>query len=202
MTRAVAEPPRIARLDHDKRGYPIPYNVLRAGDGTPFYTVNDDRKAWRCIREGLCPICGERLGQWKWIAGGPRSAFDPGGCYLDLPMHKDCIEFALQTCPYLSMPKYLGRVDIPDPSKLPPEARVLLDDTVLPDRPEIFVAVAASRFSMGGREWPLTPYLKPEKPWSAWSFWRHGRQIAEDEAMPYLWAVFGGGWRLPVEWLG
>jgi len=201
MPHAAAEPLRIARLPHDRRGYPIPFNMLRADDGTPFFTVTDDRKAWRCIREARFPICGERLGRWKWIAGGPRSAFHPGGCYADLPMHKECVEFALQTCPYLAAPKYMGRIDVPDPSKLPPEARILLDVTQTPERPEIFIAVGAERFSMGGAEFPLVPYIKPKPPWLGWSFWQHGRRIEEDEAMPYLRDVFGRDWQLPREWL-
>jgi hypothetical protein len=70
-------PERIARLPRDKRNYPIPWHVLKAADGTPFFTVNDDRKAWQALRESRCPVCGERLGRWRWFIGGPRSAFDP-----------------------------------------------------------------------------------------------------------------------------
>jgi len=112
-------PDRIARLPRDPRGFPIPWNVLRTEDGaTAFFTVNDDRKAWRALREGLCPLCGERLGRWLWFVGGPRSAFDPSGYYIDLPGHRECMEFALRTCPYLAAPKYLGRVDVTRPEKL------------------------------------------------------------------------------------
>jgi hypothetical protein len=189
-------PPRIARLPVDKRGYPIPWNVLRAEDGTPFFTVNDDRKAWRAVREGLCPICGEHLGRWRWLAGGPRSAFDPGGCYLDLPMHRECAEFALATCPYLALPKYLGRIDVPNPAKLPPEACFLLDETVIPERPEVFVAVVSEKIELLDRG-ALIPYLKPLRPFVEWTYWRHGRQITEDEAMPFLRAALGEEWQPP-----
>jgi hypothetical protein len=190
----VTVPDRVARLPRDPRGYPVPWNVLREGDAV-FFTVNDDRKTWRALREGLCPICGERLGRWVWFVGGPRAAFDPDGCYIDLPGHKDCMEFALQTCPYLAAPKYLGRVDVIHPEKLPPEARILIDETMIADRPEIFVAVACSRVLMSTRS-GLAPRLKPAQP-SAFTFWRHGRQIPAHRAMPILRGIFGADWELP-----
>ena len=161
-----------------------------------FFTVNDDRKAWRALREGLCPICGERLGRFLWLVGGPRSAFHPGGCYLDLPGHRECMEFALQTCPYLAAPKYLGRIDVAHPEQLPPEARVVLDETMSPDRPEIFVAVACHSVEMLERG-PLQPYLKPAPPFLDYTFWRHGQQIPAHRALPILRGIFGAEWQLP-----
>lgn len=189
-------PPRIARLPRDARGYPIPWNVLRGVDDTPIFTVNDDEKAWRAVREQLCPICGERLGKWRWFVGGPRSAFDENGWYLDLPMHHECMQFALATCPYLALPKYLGRIDVPNPAKLPPEHRVFLDETLITDRPEIFVAVAGDRVEAQERGM-LQPYLRPMRPALAYEFWRHGQQIPPHRAMPILRGIFGAEWTIP-----
>jgi hypothetical protein len=179
----IVMPPRIARLPRDKRNLPVPWNVLTAADGTPFFTVNSDAKAWQALREQLCPICGERLGRWRWFVGGPRSAFDEHGWYLDLPAHRECMRFALVTCPYLAMPKYLGRIDVVQPEKLPPEARILLDETIITARPEIFVAVAGDKIEAQDRGL-LVPYVRPMRPVLAYEFWRHGVQIAESEAMP------------------
>lgn len=64
-------PDRILRLPRDPRGIPIPWNALRTEEAV-FFTVNDDRRGWRALREGLCPICGERLGRWLWFVGGPQ----------------------------------------------------------------------------------------------------------------------------------
>jgi hypothetical protein len=189
-------PERIARLPRDKRGYPIPWNVLVADDGTPFFTVNDDRKAWRAVREGLCPICGERLGRWCWLVGGPRSAFDPYGAYLDLPMHRDCGEFSLATCPYLALPRYLGRIDVVNPEKLPPEARILLNETMIPERPELFVAVLSDKIQLLDNS-PLLPHFRPIPPFVEWTFWRHGQQIPAHRAMPILRGIFGADWEPP-----
>ena len=173
-----AMPARIARLPRDPRGYPIPWNVLRA-NGAAFFTVNDDRRHWIAIRRGLCPICGEALGRWKWFVGGPRSAFDPNGWYSDLPGHRECIEFSLQTCPYLAAPKYLGRIDIADWSKLPPEARILVDETQIPEQQEVFVAVACHISRSSPTAWGYPTCARsghsysgntggPESAWTTW----------------------------------
>lgn len=192
----VSEPERIARLEHDPRGYPIPHVVLRADDGTPFFTINDDRKAWRAFLKGLCPICGERLGKWRWWVGGPQSAFDPNGWYLDLPGHHDCQQFALATCPYLAMPRYLGRDIITHREKLPPEARILLDETQTPGRPPLFVAVASDRLEFSERGGSL-PYTRPLRPALAYEYWHEGKQIPAGHAMPILRGIFGPEWEVP-----
>ncbi len=189
-------PARFASLPRDSRGYPIPWNVLRGEDGTPFFTVNDDRKTWRAIRENRCPICGATLGKWKWFVGGPRSAFDENGWYLDLPGHHDCIQFALAICPYLAMPKYLGRVDVVHKDKLPPAARVLIDNTMIPERPEVFVAVASERVTVRPRG-PVLPFLRPTPPLLGVEYWRHGARLSLKEALPYLRTALGATWSPP-----
>lgn len=190
-------PDRIARLPRDRRGYPVPWNALRGVDDAPIFTVNDDRKGWRAFREQLCPICGERLGRWRWFVGGPLSAFDEHGWFLDQSAHHECVRFALQTCPYLAAPRYLGRIDVADPAKLPPEARILLDETQIPERPEVLVAVSGEKIQVQVRG-PLIPYTRPSRPFLGYEFWRHGRQITEEEAMPYLRTALGAEWRLPA----
>jgi hypothetical protein len=190
-------PSRIARLPRDKRGYPIPWNVLSADDGTPFFTINDDRKHLTALHHQLCPLCGERLGRWRWWVGGPRSAFDPHGWYLDLPGHHDCVRFALATCPYLAMPKYLRRVDIANPEKLPFLARVMLDETQIPERPDVFVAVASDQSESQKREFGL-PHTRPVRPYLGHEYWRHGQQISIDEALPFLSTALGAEWMEPA----
>lgn len=188
---------RIALLPKDKRGYPIPWNVLRGIDGEPIFTVNDDRKHMEAILRALCPICGDRLGQWKWFVGGPRSAFDPHGWYIDLPGHHECMTFALQTCPYLAAPKYLGRIDVADPSNLPDEARILINATMIEDRPELFVAVATYTVEIQMNPPPGLPYTRPARPARSYEFWRQGERIPQHRAMPILRGIFGAEWTVP-----
>ena len=190
-------PPRIAQLPRDRRGYPIPWNVFRGVEDFPIFTINDQSKHLEAIRRELCPICGVRLGSWKWFVGGIRSAFDPHGAYYDLPGHCDCEQYALAVCPYLSAPKYLGRIDVPDPSKVPADVP-LVDITMLPDRPEVFVAVASDKMEIVGLLDSLTPIIVPQKPHLAYQFWRHGQQLLAVEAMPFIREVMGGDFKLPA----
>jgi hypothetical protein len=190
-------PDRIARLPKDKRGYPIPWNVLRGVDDTPIFTVNDSEKHLEAIFKNLCPICGEPLGRWKWFTGGIRSAFDPNGAYYDLPGHHECEQFALSTCPYLALPQYLGRIDVPDPSKVP-EGTLLQNITMIPERPEVFVSVASDELEVVGlNEGARTPVIRPVRPYRAYEFWLHGEEIPALHALPILRSVLGAGWELP-----
>jgi hypothetical protein len=191
-------PERIARLPRDKRGYPIPWNVLRADDGTPFFTVNDDRQHFEALRLDLCPLCGERIGRWHWWVGGPKAAFDEHGWYLDLPGHRDCIRFALETCPYLAMPHYIpNRIDVPDLSRLLPEQRILIDQSMDHGRPSLFVAVCADRAELSDNGPVALPYTRPVRPVAEYEFWRHGQQIPAHRAMPILRGIFGADWEPP-----
>lgn len=190
-------PERIARLDRDQRGYPIPWNVLRGDDGTPHFTVNDDRKHYRALREELCPLCGERLGRWKHFIGGPQSAFHAHGAYMDLPTHHDCGRFALATCPYLAAPNFFRELGVTKPDKLPPEARILVDHTIDNNRPGVFVMVAATKVAIIRNEPPALPYVKPMAV-AGYEFWRHGKEITQAEALPFLRAIFGEEWKVPA----
>lgn len=172
-------PPRIAKLPTDKRGYPIPWNVLLDVDGNPMFTVNDSQKHLTALHESLCPICGERTGKWKWFVGGPKSAFDPNGWYFDLPGHCECMEYALQVCPYLAARNYAHRIDIVHPEKLP-EAVITFDDTQDPNRPTLFVAVASATIELKPNGIHL-PYVRPKKPWLGVSYWQKGQRLSDSE---------------------
>lgn len=44
-------PRQMRALMRDKRGYPVPYTVLRDSDGVPHFAVNDSARVSRCIKE-------------------------------------------------------------------------------------------------------------------------------------------------------
>jgi hypothetical protein len=203
MATSKAIPPRIARLEKDSRGYPIPWSVLRRDtpDREPVFVVNDDTKTFEALQHKLCPICGEMLGRWKWFIGGPRSAFEPKGWYFDLPAHHECATFALQTCPYLAMPKYLGRIDRTIDQTGINVPLILLENPHLNDRPALFVAVAGDRieYSHNKNVGPLIvqPFVRPARPYLGVEYWRHGEQIPEHRALPVLRGIFGADWTPP-----
>lgn len=182
---AIEAPERMAHLERDHRGYPIPFNVLRQMDGKPLFTINDERKAARCISELLCPICGEELEVGgMWFFGGPLSAFHEHGAYFDQPMHRECMEYAAQVCPYLAAPKYMGRLDDKGADLDGLGVKALLDPTVIPDRPDFFVGVRSISYSAVIPPSRIElPKLIPVRPYLDVQFWLHGERITQEEAM-------------------
>jgi hypothetical protein len=167
-------PQRMRHLPRDRRGYPIPKSVLIDDEGRPHFTINDEAVRLKHMAEDRCPICGARLIGGRWFVGGPRSAFHPQGAYIDLPMHDECAHYALAVCPWLAAPNYTTRLDDKtlQRTKLPPV--VMLDRTVNPERPVIFVAVLCRTHSMFGG------YPRPDRPYMRVEYWRAGTQLDEE----------------------
>jgi hypothetical protein len=159
-------------LKTDPRGYPIPDGLYIDQDGRAHFTINDETKRQRHLKQRCCPICGKRLKPDYWFVGGPRSAFDPNGAYIDLPMHDECAHYALQVCPYLAAPNYSGRIDAKTLSK-DNATPMLIDQTMIPERPNTFVAVCCKKFSIiaGGR------YVRPTKPYLKVEYWQYGQKV-------------------------
>jgi hypothetical protein len=162
-------------LDTDHRGYPIPWIVFRDNDNKPHFTINNQARVYRAIREELCSICGVKLLRGRWFLGGPGSAFHEHGAYIDPPLHHECMTFAASVCPYLINAKYTGRLDgvTLDPAKAPGVIG-LLDTTLDPTRPELFVAVMAV-----GQSLTENGYIVPKRPYRKCEFWRDGRMISK-----------------------
>jgi hypothetical protein len=80
--RDISLPERMQKLDRDGRGLPIPVIVLRDNEGTPHFTINDDRKVSRCLAEDRCAICGQKLFRGRWFVGESLSAFHLRGAYI------------------------------------------------------------------------------------------------------------------------
>jgi hypothetical protein len=163
-------PDQMKHLERDERGYPIPYIVLRDNDNKPHFTINDIRKVERCKTADVCAICGKGLFRGRWFVGGPGSALHPNGAYIDPPLHHECMQFALQTCPYLISAKYTKRIDgkTLDPAKADGIIG-LLDTTMDPSRPQIFVGVMAI-----GQTYTARGYIVPNRPYRKMEFWRNG----------------------------
>lgn len=106
-------PPRVARLPKDERGYPVPAFVEWMIDGKPvaraypgaypdFRYARSHFRA-QAFKQGLCWICGDRLGVHKVYAIGPmcvvnRTTSEPAS-------HRDCATFAVTACPFLVRPR-------------------------------------------------------------------------------------------------
>jgi len=93
-------PDRIARLPRH-RGYPVPWFVGWV-DGSPDFRVFDGEKFVRAVREGLCWVCGEKLGAHLAFVIGPMCAVNR--ISAEPPSHRECAEFSARACPFLSRP--------------------------------------------------------------------------------------------------
>lgn len=176
--KEVPIPERMQVLDKDRRGYPIPANVLRKDDGTPIFTVNDERFTVMALDNTLCPICAQKLDRGGWFVGGPVSALAENGCYIDLPMHEDCAAYALQVCPYLAAPNYAKRLDdlqIKD-GDFGGNQLITVDNSMIPNRPPIFVMVLVKGFDVT-QPTPLQRYLHPHRPFLDMRFWQNGVEL-------------------------
>ena len=177
MKLAAPIPEQMAHLPLDRRGYPIFFGAYVEPDGTPHFTINCERKRSEMIARDLCSICGKVLLRGRWFVGGPRSAFHPRGCYIDMPTHNECAHYALRVCPYLAAPSYAREVGARK-AEVIKSAVIALDPTMIPDRPPLFVALMAVGQKMTGGN-GIQSYVKPSRPYRRIEYWRHGEQLPD-----------------------
>lgn len=174
-------PARMAHLPRDRRGYPIPVNVLLDDEGLPHFTINDEKTRQMLILEDRCPICGGKLFRGRWSVGGPMSAFHPAGRYMDTPMHYECCCYAMQVCPYLAMPSYSKRLDGRTIANRPLAGEaVFTDPTMIDQRPEIFVAVMHVGQQFTRAPWGVR-YIIPNRPYHNIEYWKNGTRLDPSE---------------------
>lgn len=99
-------PASIRALPIDDRGYPVPFFVAYV-NGVPDHRVADPEKRRRCINEALCWICGRRLGSYLAFVIGPMCAVNR--ISADPPMHRDCADYSIKACPFLTRPHMVRR---------------------------------------------------------------------------------------------
>lgn len=176
----VPMPDNIRELPYDRRGLPIPYIIHITEDGTPNFIVNDMLKVGECLSKGWCAICGKPLDGDHWAVGGPGSAYDPRGAYLDTPLHHDCAAYALTVCPYLAMPAYSGVQGAARErymERMSEQLSMTLEDpTVDPDKPKMFVLA-----ELTGLLATLNPQgqvlLTPNRPFGRVEHWKDGEKV-------------------------
>jgi hypothetical protein len=178
-------PDRMRHLRRDARGFPIFYMAYCDAQGDPHFTVNEEEQRQDCIRREVCSICGGKLMRGRWFLGGPGSAFHQRGCYIDPPMHFECMRYALHVCPYLAMPRWTKFIEGKTLKATDP-TQTLIDPAVEDERPEVFVAVMATGQHQikGGLGYDKVPvaiefvqYIKPARPYSRLEFWQHGARV-------------------------
>lgn len=168
-------PANIAKLPVDKRGYPVPYFVAHI-DGVPDFRVVDHAKVVNATIEHECFICGSTLDQTFHFAMGPRS-----GLFMKTnhgPSHKECIEYSLETCPFILYPNTQRR------RAALPDIPLSYDAATQPARPPIYVVAHIASQDVDilrGKEsivcaWDTIDY----------QFWRDDRWITAQMAEQYI----------------
>lgn len=93
-------PDRVAKLPRDPRGYPI-FKMITYPDGSYNFVGQSADAVLECVKDRLCAICGEELGPIVAFLG-PEKIFDLHHKNVsDPPMHRECLEYAIQVCPYI-----------------------------------------------------------------------------------------------------
>lgn len=180
--KTVEIPARMRHLPKDRRGYPIPANVLIDKNGKPHFTINDDEKRQIHLRKKRCPICDGALLRGRWSVGGPASAFMEEGAYIDPPMHHECYRYAMQVCPYLALPSFTKRIDAGTLKKEDVEEhRVFIDNTVLAARPPLFVGVMHVGEDYQTDVFGRIERFKPKRPYRNIEYWQDGRELSAAE---------------------
>jgi hypothetical protein len=168
--RSIPIPARLASRPRDARGYPIPANVLiDEATGKPDFRITDIHKWTRACARKNCALCGEALGRHMAFIGGPLS-FD-NRYFTDLPMHRECAEYALQVCPYLAVPNFKYSESFSAPEGF----SVNVSDEVSSARPAKF-ALAITKTYQAMRT-PDGTYVVRAAPWEQVSWWQDGQCI-------------------------
>ena len=100
-------PERCQDLKIDPRGYPIPFFVDYLPDGNPEFRAMDPVKFGRCLKEGLCWVCGKKLGAYRTFVIGPMCAITR--TTAEPPSHRECAIWSAKACPFLSKPQMVRR---------------------------------------------------------------------------------------------
>lgn len=171
-------------MDFDRRGYPIPYIVMRRSDGTPDFVINDIRKVMECLEKGLCAISGLPLEDDVWFVGGNLAAYHPAGAFKDPPVRKACADYAMQVCPFLAAPSYTGMKDAAlDRLQAAVEAEgahMAIDEHVIPGKPDFFVVAKCNGYvaAATGDVMLGEIALHPNRPWIEAQHWKDGECFA------------------------
>jgi hypothetical protein len=100
--RDVPMPARIARLPIAPNGMPVPWFVAFI-NGEPDFRVIDTPKLAIAVMANRCWLCGEQLGKYLAFTIGPMCAVNRVSS--EPPSHRECAEYAVRTCPFLSRPR-------------------------------------------------------------------------------------------------
>ena len=98
-----------------RRGLPIPYIAEVTEQGKVNFGIFDGARQRECLEKRLCAMCGLPMTDEEGEPGevallGDAKSLQPGGFYVEPPVHERCAEIALGgLCPFISREHYPRR---------------------------------------------------------------------------------------------
>jgi hypothetical protein len=161
-------PRRLQHRPRDKRGYVIPYAQFVDREGEPQFQVMDDYRVKRCLANRLCGICGEQLGRHLFFIGGELCVAN--GFFYDPPMHRECAEYSLHTCPHLARVKgRYGRIP-----EMAGGAHLAVGPLCSEEKATTFALMHGAHYSYG-RDQSGMLLIRAVLPWRAVIYYREGK---------------------------
>ena len=174
---AVPIPDRLARRPRDKRGYPIPYAVMVDSNGVPDFRVTDIEKWVFAVQHKRCGLCGEPLGARMAFVGGPKC--HKYRVFTDLPMHRDCAEYALRVCPYLALPRATHALHY-QTGQQKGDYTLRVTESASTEKPDRFVLGIAKSYTP--LRLPDSSYGLQAAPWQETVWWKDGEVMQPQPA--------------------
>jgi hypothetical protein len=164
-------PLRMARLQRDNRGLPIPYAQFIDRDGKPDFRVLDSWKVERCLRTRRCGLCGQKITRHLFFIGGPLCV--ENGLFHDPAMHKECAEFALRACAHLNRSK--GKYSVaPRPSE---RGLHVVEGAMASDQKAEWFGLMRTSGYTASRGSDGMIYIRAALPWLDVQKWRDGEPM-------------------------
>jgi hypothetical protein len=100
--RDIPLPDNMRERPVSRQGYPVPFFAAFV-DGEWDFRVVYPETQYRCMRQHLCWVCGQRLGQLKAFVAGPMCVITKTSA--EPPSHYSCAKYAAIACPFLAAPR-------------------------------------------------------------------------------------------------
>ncbi|PWI16056.1 hypothetical protein DI272_19190 [Streptomyces sp. Act143] len=171
IAAAVPVPPRLARRPRDKHGRLVPWFVGYV-NGQPDHRLVRPGGITDAVRFNHCFLCGQTLGAYKTFVLGPMCTINRVSA--EPPSHRDCAEYAVQACPFLTHPHMRRRPNLPEDTVAP-------DGTMDPRNPGASVTWTVRTYS---KKPGMQLFDLGEPAWVEW--WREGRRATYSEALDAL----------------
>jgi len=167
----VPVPARLAGRPRDRHQRLVPYFVAYV-DGRPDHRIADQDRLRDAVRFNACFLCGDTLGAYQTFVIGVMCTINR--ISAEPPAHKDCAEYTVKVCPFLTHPAMRRRPDLP-------EGTVAPDGKMDPRNPGVCATWTV-------RSWSKRPEMllfDLGEPTSV-DWWREGRLATYSEALDAL----------------